>query len=133
MRQKVLLFIALMFLFVSTAIAGTYTTNLTLYKPTVGETGWGAAVNANWDTLDDAHATAKPLGVEFYVDGDAGISGDLTIADDLTVEGEIFGISLREITEPTTPAPNTAYIFLDSGNDLKVKFDDGDVVTIGSY
>lgn len=33
---------------------GTTTTNLGLYKPTVGESGWGALVNANFDTLDEA-------------------------------------------------------------------------------
>jgi hypothetical protein len=31
---------------------GTNTTNLALYKPAVGETGWGALVNGNFDTLD---------------------------------------------------------------------------------
>jgi hypothetical protein len=31
---------------------GTTTTNLALYKPTVGESGWGTLVNANFDTLD---------------------------------------------------------------------------------
>jgi hypothetical protein len=30
---------------------GTYTTQ-GLYKPTVGESGWGALVDANWDLLD---------------------------------------------------------------------------------
>ena len=36
---------------------GTYTTNLALYKPTVGETGWGTLVNTNWDLLDAASLT----------------------------------------------------------------------------
>jgi hypothetical protein len=31
---------------------GTETTNLSLYKPTAGETGWDDEVNANFDTLD---------------------------------------------------------------------------------
>jgi hypothetical protein len=31
---------------------GTTTTNLSLYKPTVGEVGWGEEVDANFDTLD---------------------------------------------------------------------------------
>lgn len=31
---------------------GTTTTNLSLYKPDVGETGWGTLVDANFDTLD---------------------------------------------------------------------------------
>lgn len=32
--------------------AGTTTTKHGLYKPSVGEDGWGASVNANFDTLD---------------------------------------------------------------------------------
>lgn len=31
---------------------GTYTTNYQLYMPTVGETGWGTLVNANFTTID---------------------------------------------------------------------------------
>ena len=31
---------------------GTYTTNLELYKPTVGEQGWGTLVNENFDKID---------------------------------------------------------------------------------
>ena len=33
---------------------GTYTTNLELYKPSVGETGWGTLVNENFDKIDTA-------------------------------------------------------------------------------
>ena len=33
---------------------GTYTTNLELYKPTVGENGWGTLVNENFDKIDMA-------------------------------------------------------------------------------
>lgn len=32
--------------------ASTYTTNYSLTKPGVGDTGWGAAVNTNFDTID---------------------------------------------------------------------------------
>ena len=35
---------------------GTYTTNLNLYKPTVGENGWGTLVNDNFDKIDSASA-----------------------------------------------------------------------------
>ena len=31
---------------------GTYTTNLELYKPSVGEQGWGTMVNENFDKID---------------------------------------------------------------------------------
>ena len=31
---------------------GTYTTHLELYKPTVGENGWGTLVNENFDKID---------------------------------------------------------------------------------
>ena len=33
---------------------GTYTTNLELYKPSVGEQGWGIMVNENFDKIDTA-------------------------------------------------------------------------------
>ena len=33
---------------------GTYTINLELYKPTVGENGWGTLVNGNFDKIDAA-------------------------------------------------------------------------------
>ena len=33
---------------------GTYTTHLELYKPTVGENGWGDLVNENFDKIDTA-------------------------------------------------------------------------------
>ena len=32
---------------------GTYTTNKELYKPSVGETGWGILVNGNFETIDN--------------------------------------------------------------------------------
>lgn len=31
---------------------GAFTANFNLYKPAVGETGWGALVDTNWDTID---------------------------------------------------------------------------------
>jgi len=46
---------------------GTKTPNLALYKPTVGEYGWGAAVNENFDILDEqiaSRAMSIPEGVE---------------------------------------------------------------------
>ena len=36
---------------------GTYTTNLNLYKPSVGETGWGTLVNENFDKIDATSIT----------------------------------------------------------------------------
>jgi hypothetical protein len=44
---------------------GTTTTNIELYKPTAGETGWDDEVNANFDTIDER--LHKPLGIQ-YVD-----------------------------------------------------------------
>ena len=40
---------------------GTYTTNLELYKPTVGETGWGALVNENFDIIDVASSVTGAI------------------------------------------------------------------------
>lgn len=44
----------ILFLLITTNVfaASTYTTNYTLTKPGVGDTGWGAAVNTNFDTID---------------------------------------------------------------------------------
>ena len=39
---------------------GTYTTNKELYKPSVGETGWGTLVNGNFETID---TFLKPISV----------------------------------------------------------------------
>ena len=36
---------------------GTYTTNLDLYKPSVGEQGWGTLVNENFDKIDATSIT----------------------------------------------------------------------------
>ena len=36
---------------------GTYTTNLNLYKPSVGENGWGTLVNENFDKIDATSIT----------------------------------------------------------------------------
>ena len=36
---------------------GTYTTNLKLYKPSVGEQGWGEIVNENFDKIDATSIT----------------------------------------------------------------------------
>lgn len=41
---------------------GSYTTKLNLYKPAVGETGWGALVNTNFDTIDGI--TPAQIGAE---------------------------------------------------------------------
>ena len=36
---------------------GTYTTNLELYKPSIGEQGWGELVNENFDKIDATSIT----------------------------------------------------------------------------
>lgn len=42
---------------------GDYTPNLNLYKPSVGETGWGEEVSANFDTLDAVTPSVVIAGV----------------------------------------------------------------------
>ena len=39
-------------------MAGTYTPNFNLYKPSINEIGWAALVNNNWAAIDAALATA---------------------------------------------------------------------------
>lgn len=40
---------------------GSFTPNLNLYEPSVGETGWGTAVNTNFTTLDQALVNPTPV------------------------------------------------------------------------
>ena len=40
---------------------GTYTTNLNLYKPTIGENGWGTLVNENFDKIDMASSVTGAI------------------------------------------------------------------------
>lgn len=47
----------LVFFLASPVLAGTNTTNLNLYKPAVGETGWGTSVNNNFDIIDSSMVT----------------------------------------------------------------------------
>jgi len=44
---------------------GSYTPNRNLYKPAIGETGWGDKVNANWDILD-AHDHVRSEITDFF-------------------------------------------------------------------
>ena len=51
--MRKLLFISIwLFVLTSVCSAGTTTTNYSLYKPAINETGWGASVNTNMDTID---------------------------------------------------------------------------------
>lgn len=51
--KRILLTIAALFSFCGILSAGTYTTNLHMYKPTAGENNWANTVNVNnWDNLD---------------------------------------------------------------------------------
>jgi hypothetical protein len=53
--KKILTIVLSVFVAALIAYAGTYTTNLNLYKPSSGESGWATAVNSNWDLLDSPH------------------------------------------------------------------------------
>ena len=57
---------------------GTTTSILGLYKPAVGETGWGASVNGNFDTLD-GRAAQVPATTQ------SGTTYTLALADQGTV------------------------------------------------
>lgn len=62
---------------------GTTTTNLSLYKPSVGEIGWGALVDGNFDTLDTQ--------VFGKVD-----SADLLTPDNLTLEQQGATLAIKQ-------------------------------------
>lgn len=51
--MKKVLWLWLFVIFIARVVlAGTYTTNYSLYKPAADETGWGTSVNTNFDTID---------------------------------------------------------------------------------
>lgn len=70
---------------------GTFTTNLNLYEPSVGETGWGAAVNTNFTTLDNALVNPAPT-----------VTGTLTPAGLV----DISGVGAGQIKFPATQNPS---------------------------
>ena len=78
---------------------GTYTTNYQLYMPSVGETGWGTLVNANFSTID---STMKGLSnritaVENEVNGALSCTS-VTTSGKVTANG---GISTKALTGTT--------------------------------
>lgn len=52
----------------SPVLAGTTTTNLGLYKPATGETGWGDAVSTSFDTID-SHVAILPVSLSTAIVG----------------------------------------------------------------
>jgi hypothetical protein len=73
--KKILWFVAII-LCSSSVLAGSYTTNLNLYKPSVGEVGYGALVSNNFQKVDDGacifSSTVPALSVVgdmVYIDG----------------------------------------------------------------
>ena len=78
---------------------GTYTTNYQLYMPTIGETGWGTLVNANFSTID---TTMKGLNnritaVENEVNGALSCTS-VTTSGKVTANG---GLSTKALTATT--------------------------------
>lgn len=70
---------------------GTFTTNLNLYEPSVGETGWGTAVNANFSTLDNALVNPAPS-----------VTGTLTAAGLV----DLSGVGAGQVKFPVTQNPS---------------------------
>jgi len=69
---------------------GTYTPNLGLYKPDVGEVGWGDKVNENWDKIDEKVTALEGLKIvkEIVVDSDT----DTVVLDELDINKHRFYI-----------------------------------------
>ena len=88
---------------------GTYTTNYQLYKPTVGERGWGTLINGNYDTID---TTMKGLSnritaVESEVNGalsctSVATSGTITSTGLITANGGVNGGAITGTTITAT-------------------------------
>ena len=78
---------------------GTTTTNLGLYKPAISETGWGANVNANFDTLD-TYAASVPATTQ------SGTTYTLVLSD----AGEVVECTSATAVTLTVP-PNASVAF----------------------
>jgi hypothetical protein len=87
---------------------GTTTTNIELYKPTAGETGWDDEVNANFDTLDERvyvpHGAVQYVRSPFLGDNDN--------------DGRSWGTAKADITSAydALPTPEGGTIYVSSGN-----------------
>lgn len=98
--------------------AGTTTTNLSLYKPAVDETGWGASVNTNFDTVDTAVGGYLNSSGE-WVDGDWGdmsASGNsVTLDADVVDSAEIAdnAIDSEHYTDGSIDAAHLAADIID--------------------
>lgn len=71
---------------------GTTTSILSLYKPAVGETGWGANVNGNFDTIDK-------LGAQITAATQSGTSYTLALAD----QGKVVELTAATAVALTVP------------------------------
>lgn len=144
-KLKVLfLILALVFLGYGNALAGSNTSNLNIYKPTIGEVDWGASVNTGFDIIDTALGTqhtsagihigftigvgSVPSGVEAYIAGDVGITGDLTIGDDLDLTGdltvggnEIFMAAMKTGVDQAASGAIAGELYADSNDDYTIK------------
>lgn len=83
---------------------GSYTTKLNLYKPDVGETGWGALVNTNFDTID----TIEPadIGAEPAITKKTAFNKDFGTAAGTVCEGN--DARLSDTRTPTAHASTHA-------------------------
>jgi len=138
---------------------GTYTSKRGLYKPDVGERGWGDKVNQNFDILDD-HSHTREEVTDFFASpfwenipdkpifakGIATITGDGSTTEfevrfehNLPTDKLVVAVST---TKPTTGKFSYIFAYLDDENNdgfyetvvVTVKFDtapaDGEIVNI---
>jgi len=83
----------------------------------------------------------KPFDLKRPLDNQVAELDALLVRIVKSLQGELLlgklkleGIILKEISTPSTPGTNKGVIYLDSTDgSLKVKFDDGDVVTLATY
>lgn len=76
---------------------GTTTSILSLYKPSIGETGWGANVNTNFDTIDK-------IGAQVVATTQSGTTYTLALAD----QGKV--VELTSATAVTLTVPTNASV-----------------------
>ncbi len=97
--MKKFVFIILSLFLSLSAYAGTTTTNLSLYKPTIDELDWGALINNNFDVIDRSIAALS---------SDTGLSGDVgvdrtTWETHITSDGSDHSFLDQDVTSGTAP------------------------------
>ena len=109
---------------------GSGTGDWAIYSASTSDSCFVGPVKFGGATAPDANADIDVVG-DVYIGGDVGI-GDTDPDTELEINGKI---TFQQVAAPAgNPAADKAVMYLDAADgSLKVKFEDGDVVTIATY